>query len=148
MVRRDLILKAEQARKLIERTLATSKTGMTLTEIVEATKLPPPTVKRHLEKLIAIGRVHVEYHRGSTLYYWNGDSKYQDRVYLSKNHILFLDVMVNPWGRPFIRIKESKRNPATGNFEDMGAIIIDEKAVDELIEKLRKLSQNLKHYAE
>ena len=58
---------------------------------------------------------------------------------LSKNHILYLDITINPWGRPFIGIKESKRGPITGNFEDIGAIIVDEKSVNELMEKLRKL---------
>jgi len=146
MVRRDLIARSARTRKAIEKVLATSRRGMTLSEIAEATGLPPTTVKRHLEKLVSIGRVRVEYHRGSTVYYWNGKGEYSERVKLSDNHVLFLDIMINPWGKPFIRVKESKRNPVTGEFEDIGAVLIDEAKVNEFIDKLRKLSEKLSEY--
>ena len=146
MVRRDLAIKSASTRKAVEKVLATSRRGMTLSEIAKATRLPHTTVKRHLEKLIAIGRVHVEYHRGSTIYYWNGKGEYSDIVKLSDNHILFIDVMVNPWGEPFIRVKESKRNPLTGDFEDIGAVLIDESKIEEFIKKLKNISKKLEKY--
>ena len=146
MVRRDLIARSARTRKAIEKVLAVSRRGMTLSEIAEATKLPTTTVKRHLERLISIGRVHVEYHRGSTMYYWNGEGEYSERVKLSDSHVLYLDIMINPWGKPFIRVKESKRNPVTGEFEDIGAILIDEAKVGEFIGKLKKLSEKLSQY--
>jgi len=146
MVRRDLIARSARTRKAIEKVLATSQRGMTLSEIAEATGLPLTTVKRHLEKLMSIGRVYAEYHRGSTVYYWNGEGEYSERVKLSDNHVLFLDIMINPWGKPFIRVKESKRNPVTGEFEDVGAVLIDEAKVDEFIGKLKKLSERLSQY--
>ena len=80
---------------------------MTLSEIAEATGLPTTTVKRHLERLISIGRVHAEHHKGSTVYYWNREGEYSEKVKLSGNHVLYLDMMINPWGKPFIRV-ESK----------------------------------------
>ncbi len=39
---------------------------MTLTEIAKELNLPVSTVKRHLEKLISIDRVHTESYKGST----------------------------------------------------------------------------------
>ena len=147
-MRRDLISKAVENRKKIEKLLATAKRGMTLTEIAKGLNLPVSTVKRHLEKLISIGRVHTESYRGLTYYIWNGEEKYQHKVFLSDNHVLFIDAMVNPWGRPFVRIKESRRNPSTNEWEDVGAIIIDSRKLSEFIEKLKEIEKNIDEYAE
>lgn len=147
-MRRDLIEKAEENRKKIESVLATAKRGMTLSEIAEATGLPVSTVRRHLNKLVSIGRVHVENHRGSNIYIWNGQGEYTEKVYLSKNHVLYIDAMINPWGRPFIRVKESKRIPGTDVWEDIGAILIDGEKVYEFISKLTRVAENLKNYGE
>ena len=137
---RRLVEEGERNRKKIEMVLATSKKPMTLSEIAEECSLPVSTVKRHLDMLASIGRVHIEHHRGSNLYRWNGKEVYQDKVFLSDDHILFIDAMINPWGRPFIRVKERKYG------KDIGAIIIDEKRIDEFIEKLQSISQNLQQY--
>ena len=146
MVRRDLMSTAAFTRKRIERVLATSGgKGLTLSEISMATGLSPATVKRHLEKLIAIGRVDVEYHRGSPIYYFNGHEKYQEKVRIG-NKIIYIDLMINPWGRPFIRIKEAKKDPRTGEYETKGSIIIDPDIVTEFIKKLKKVSENAKIY--
>jgi len=147
-MRRDLISKSVENRKKIEKLLATAKRGMTLSEIARELNLPISTVKRHLEKLISIGRVHTESYKGSTYYIWNGDEKYQHKVFLSDNHVLFIDAMVNPWGRPFVRIKESKRVPGTNEWEDVGAIIVDSRKLSEFIEKLKEIEKNLDKYAE
>jgi len=147
-MRRDLISKSVENRKKIEKLLATAKRGMTLTEIARELNLPVSTVKRHLEKLISIGRVHTESYKGATYYIWNGEEKYQYKVFLSDNHVLFIDAMVNPWGRPFVRIKESKRIPGTNEWEDVGAIIVDSRKLSEFIEKLKEIEKNLDKYAE
>jgi len=147
-MRRDLISKSVENRKKIERLLATAKRGMTLSEIARELNLPISTVKRHLEKLISIGRVHTESYKGSTYYIWNGEEKYHYKVFLSDNHVLFIDAMVNPWGRPFVRIKESKRIPGTNEWEDVGAIIVDSRKLSEFIEKLKEIEKNLDKYAE
>ena len=81
---------------------------MTLTEISESVGLPLPTTKRHLDYLESIGRLHVEEHRGSKLYKWNGVEKYQYNISVSKDHIIYIDTMVNNWGQPFVRVKERK----------------------------------------
>ena len=142
-MRRDLISKSAENRKKIEKLLATAKRGMTLTEIARELNLPISTVKRHLEKLISVGRVHTESYKGSTYYIWNGDEKYRFKVFLSDNHVLFIDAMVNPWGKPFVRIKESKRIPGTNEWEDVGAIIVDSKKLSEFIEKLKEIEKNI-----
>jgi len=147
-MRRDLISKSVENRKKIEKLLATAKKGMTLTEIAKELNLPVSTVKRHLEKLISIGRVHTESYKGSTYYIWSGFERYQCKVFLSDNHVLFIDAMVNPWGRPFVRIKESKRVPGTNEWEDIGAILIDSQKLSEFIEKLKEIENNLDEYAE
>ncbi len=147
-MRKDLISKSVENRKRIEKLLATAKKGLTLTEIARELNLPVSTVKRHLEKLISIGMVHTEFYRGSTYYLWNEEGRYNRKVFLSDNHVLFIDVMINPWGRPFVRIKESKRIPGTDEWEDIGAIIVNGKKLSEFIEKLKDIEENLDKYAE
>ena len=141
-MRPDLMKRAAENRKRIEKTLATAKRGMTLTEIARATGLPTSTVKRHLEKLIAIGRVHVESYGSFKVYFWNGDQVFQKKVFLSENHVLFVDAMINPWGKPFVR------NPHTGEWEDKGAIIVDRTKIHDLISALASISENLDKYGE
>jgi len=145
-MKRNLLEQREyENRKKIEKILATSRQGMTISEIMKATGLSRPTVKSHLEKLMSIGRVEaVKYGDVSVVYFWNGEGKYQDKVKLSDRHILFLDVMINPWGKPFIRIKESKK--IGERWEDIGAIIIDKKSVNKLIDKLKMMSKHLDEY--
>jgi len=139
--REELLELASENRKKVERFLATSGTrGLTLTEVARGAKLSESTVKRHLEKLISIGRVHVERHGPVNIYYWNGDEVYQKRVRLSESHVLYVDMMINPWGKPFIRIKERK------NDRDVGAVIVDARSVDELVEILKDMKKRLPSY--
>ncbi len=147
-MRLDLIQQAVENRRKIERVLASSREGLTLSEIARRTGLSPQTVKRHLMRLIAIGRVHKEDHYGFSLYYWNGEGKYQETVRLSDKHTLFIDVFVNPWGKPYIRIKETKFNPSTQKWEEMGAVIVDAKRVKELARKLINMAKHIDEYAE
>lgn len=145
-MRTDLMEEAAKNRKKIEVALATAKRGMTLSEIAENVGLPVSTSKRHLDRLASMGRVHVKKYRGFSVYRWNGTEVYQTRVHLSENHILFIDAMINPWGKPFIRVKEAKRRPDSNRWNDVGAIIIDEKRVSEFVAKLDSISKNLRDY--
>jgi DNA-binding transcriptional ArsR family regulator len=147
-MREDLVKKAVENRRKIEKSFATAKKGMTLTELAEITKLPISTVKRHLEKLVSMGRVHVDSYRGFGVYVWNGKQVYQDRIFLSENHVLFVDAMINPWGNPFVRIKESKRIPGTNDWDTVGAVLVDNKRINELADKLNSIKSKLKEYAE
>ena len=137
---RNLVEEGKNNRKKIEIALATSNRSMTLSEIAEEAGLPVSTTKRHLDALTSIGRVHIEQYRGFNLYRWNGKEVYQDKVRLSENHILLIDAIINDWGNPFIRIKERKHG------KDIGAIIIDEKRVNDFITKLKSIPQNLNNY--
>lgn len=150
MVRLDLLEKANENRKQIERVLATSgKRGMTLSEIAKAVNLPITTVKRHLEKLISIGRVHVEGYAGFNVYIWNGEEQgFQRKIHLSHDHVIFIDAMINPWGQPFIRIKESKRNSLTNEWETVGAVLISKNCIDDFLKQLAAVSGNLDKYGE
>lgn len=67
-MRTDLIKKSLENQKTVAKALATAKKGMTLTQTAEIAKLPVTTVKRHLEKLISTGRVHVDCYRGFNVY--------------------------------------------------------------------------------
>lgn len=98
--------------------------------------ISPRTLRYHLDFLIKIGRVHIKKIGGVTYYEWNGFHKYQERIYISDNHVLFLDVLINKQGKIYIRIKERKQG------EDLGAIIIPLELIDELINKLKRLKEN------
>lgn len=148
MVRTDLKEKATKNRKKIEETLATAKKGLSLSELSERAEIPVSTAKRHLDQLSSKGRVHVEKHKGFNVYRGNGKRSSQDKLHLSENHILFIDAMVNPWGEPFIRVKETKKRPNSNDWEDVGAIMVDENSVGEFIEKVNSISENLGGYGE
>ena len=105
--------------------------------------MPLPTIKRHLEYLELVGRVHVEDHGGLKLYYLNGDGRFNERIQISPNKQIYIDLFYNPWGQPYIRIRERKRDKITGKWEDRGAIIIDPKFLDEFIIKLKRIRQQV-----
>jgi DNA-binding transcriptional ArsR family regulator len=142
-MRKDLIKQAIENRKTIEKTLATAEKGMTLSEIAEATKLPITTVKGHLDKLISIGSVRVVSYRGFGIYSLIGKEVYQDRIYLSEDNALFIDGLVDPAGKPFVRIKEAKRIPDSNQWGEVGAVLVDNKRIADLIGKLRSISKKL-----
>lgn len=138
----NLIEQRDLNRKKIEKAIATSNREMTLTEISESVGLPLPTTKRHLDYLESIGRLHVEEHRGSKLYKWNGVEKYQYNISVSKDHIIYIDTMVNNWGQPFVRVKERK------NGNDIGAIIIPQNYLEIFLDKLKNAKDNLPNYVD
>jgi len=147
----DMKKQEEVNKQAIEKILANShKRGLTITDIVnEFSKkqdrdISWQTVKRHLNRLAAIQRVDIEKHGNSEVYYLNGKGSFQDQVKLTMNQKLYLDIFRSPWGDPYIRVKESKRQGE--QWVDKGAIIISQKAVDEFITKLEALKKNLKEY--
>jgi len=128
----------------IEKALMSNDKGLTIQQIIDITDLARGTVKSYLDELIRMGRVHEEeYSQNTKVFFLNGVGKYQQRVQMYKDGVLFVDVMTDPWKKPFIRVKF--RN----NKKDQGAIFLNnEEAVDELINVLSKAKPQLKNYRE
>jgi len=110
---------------------------------MQKTKLARGTVKSHLDELVKFGRVHEEeYGQNTKVYFLNGEGKFQDKVQMLNDGILFVDVMTDPWKKPFIRVKYK-------NKEDKGAIFMtSEEAIDKLINILQNAKPQLKKYRE
>lgn len=132
----------ENILKKIEKALSSSRQGLTINQIMENTQLSRGTVKSYLDELIAFGRVHEEeYAQNTKIYFLNGVGEFQEKVQMFDDGILFLDLMTDPWKRPFLRIKFRDKK------EDKGAIFIsDEEAVDSLIISLQKIKPQFKKY--
>lgn len=129
--------------KEIEKILTEYRQGLTINQIMEYTKLSRGTVKTYLDEMVKFGRVHEEnYNQNTKVFFLNGIGKYQHQIQMGKEGILFVDVMTNPWKKPFIRIKYRDK-------EDKGAIFVgDEEFVDKLIDALNKAKPQLKIYEE
>jgi len=134
----------EENRKQIERFLAQKKgRGATISEMQSETNLTWQTIKRHLDKLESIGRVHVELFGKTQAFFLNGEEQFKEKVQFGK-HTLFIDCMISAWGEPFIRIKDRKKTDKGG--EDVGAIIINKNKVKEVASKLMKMAPKLETY--
>jgi len=134
----------DQNRKKIEVFFATLKgKGATLTDIETDTKIARMTIKRHLDKMQLIGRLHTEIVGKTNLYYLNGDGTHREIVQFG-NHKLFIDVFTSYFGEAFVRIKDRKKTK--NGDEDVGAIIINKDKVKELAEKLLKIQPQLQTY--
>ncbi len=129
--------------KQIEKVLIEYRQGLTINQIMEYTNLSRGTVKAYLDEMVKIGRIHEEtYNKNTKVFFLNGVGKYQHQVQMNNEGILFIDVMTDPWKKPFIRIKYKDK-------EDKGAIFInDENSVNKLIEALDKAKPQLKKYEE
>jgi len=127
----------------IEKALFSTNKGSTIQQIMQKTKLARGTVKSHLDELVKFGRVHEEeYGQNTKVYFLNGEGKFQDKVQMLNDGILFVDVMTDPWKKPFIRVKYK-------NKEDKGAIFMtSEEAIDKLINILQNAKPQLKKYRE
>jgi len=127
--------------KQIEKVLTKYRQGLTINQIMEYTQLSRGTIKAYLDELVKFGRIHEEnYNQNTKVFFLNGVGKYQHQVQMGKEGILFIDVMTDPWKKPFIRVKYKDK-------EDKGAIFIgDEESVDKLIESLNKAKPQLKEY--
>jgi len=129
--------------KEVEKILTEHRQGLTINQIMEHTELSRGTVKTYLDEMVNFGRVHEEnYNQNTKVFFLNGVGKYQHQVQMNKEGILFIDVMTDPWKKPFIRIKYKDK-------EDKGAIFVsNEESVDKLIEALEKAKPQLKKYDE
>ena len=127
----------------IEKALISRGSGSTIQQIMTTTRLARGTVKAYLDELINIGRVHEEeYGQNTKVFFLNGRGEFQRQIQMGQTKgILFVDVMTDPWKRPFIRVKF--RN----NQKDIGAIFLNnEESVDKLIEALNHIKPQLKKY--
>jgi len=141
-MRPDLQETAASNRKLVEQALATAKgDSMTLTQVASQAKLQVSTVKRHLDFLVSIGRVHVEPYGNVKLYALNGKGAFTDKVSLSKDHTIWVDALTNRYGDSYVRLKENRR--MGDEWREMGAIIVDPDKIPELIQKLNALKDNI-----
>jgi DNA-binding transcriptional regulator GbsR (MarR family) len=125
----------------IQKALALNKSGLTIQQLMEKTDLARGTVKTYLDELKRIGRVHEEeYGQNTKVFFLNGAEIFQKKVQMYDDGVLFVDVLTNPWKKPFIRVK-------LRNKKDIGAIFLNnEKAIDELIEALKKVKPRLQEY--
>ena len=130
-------------RKKIEIFLATNKKA-SINQIAEGTKLSWATVKKHLDYLESIGRVHGERLGNSIIYFFNGNGQWQEKVWLNNNHILFLDTFVSQFGEPFIRIKEAKKRG--DKWETFGEIMITKDKIKDIMSFLDTVQKNIQSY--
>ncbi len=133
----------DKYRKSIEQYLAT-KHRASINQISSDLEISWATARKHLDYLETIGRVHGERLGNSIIYFFNGNGEWQDKVWLNKNHILFLDTFVSSFGEPFIRIKESKKKGET--WETFGEIMITKDTVGDVIKFLENVRKNISKY--
>ncbi len=132
-----------EERKQVELFLAKNQKA-SINQIADSTKLSWATVKKHLDYLKSIGRVHGERLGNSIIYFFNGDGEWQEKVWLNSNHILFLDTFVSQFGEPFIRIKEAKKKGE--KWETFGEIMITKDRINEVRGFLEKVQKNIGNY--
>jgi hypothetical protein len=99
-------------------------------------------VNAYLDELIRLGRVHEEeYGRNTKVFFLNGAGEFQQNVQMYDAGILYVDVMTDPWKRPFIRVKYRNHK------KDVGTIFLkNEDAVDKFVDVLQKAKPQLKKY--
>lgn len=140
----NLKLSDNQDRKKIEQYLIKSKKA-SINQIAEATKLSWATVKKHLEYLQTIGRVHGERLGNSHIYFLNGKGEWTTRVKLNSNHILFLDTFISYFGDPYIRIKEVKRKENV--WETFGEVMITRDKIKEVVSFLSDVDKSISKFS-
>lgn len=130
-------------RKNIEIYMAKIKKA-SINQIAEATRLSWATVKKHLEYLQSIGRVHGERLGNSHIYFLNGDGDWTQTIKLDSNHILYLDTFISYFGDPFIRIKEVKRKDNV--WHTFGEISITREKLADVVSFLSKVDKSIEKY--
>ena len=136
-----LIDDSNENRKSIEKALIRYKDGATINQISKDLGLSWITVKRHLEYLNAIGRIHVKKFGNNEIYFLNGEGKWKKQIELSPSHTLFLDTFVSPFNELFLRIKETKI--IDGKWKSMGNIIITKEKLSDVIDFLKQLEAEI-----
>lgn len=133
----------DEARKKIECYLAKNQKAST-NQIAEATSLAWATVQKQMDYLESIGRVHSERLGNSIIYFFNGNGKWQRKVRLDQDHILFLDTFISQYGKPYIRIKEAKKKDS--KWENFGDIMITKEKIREVKEFLENVEKDIDKY--
>ena len=133
----------DQARHDIEKLLAKLQKA-TINQIADGTKFSWVTVKKHLDYLEAIGRVHVEDFKSSKLYFYNGTEKWKKTIHLTSKHVLFLDTFRSPFGKSFVRLKEVKNRD--GKWVQHGDVMVTAEKLSDLIGFLQKVETEIKQY--
>jgi len=128
----------------IEKSLIKNRRGMTIQQIIDETGMARGTVKTYLDEMMRMGRVHEEeYGQNTKVFFLNGKGEFQQNVQMHDDGVLFVDVLTDPWKKPFVRVKYKK------NKKDVGVIIINnEEAVDKLIRVLENAKPQLEKYRE
>ena len=139
---RDNIIE-NRNRKNIEKYLATRRKA-SINQISKDLDISWATAKNHLEYLESIGRVHKEELGNSIIYFFNGDGKWQKKIWLTPHHILYLDTFISPFRDPFVRIKEVKKE---GNdWRHVGDIMITKEKLKNVINFLKNVESNINNY--
>lgn len=133
----------DKYRKAIEQYLAT-KSKASINQISSDLGLSWATVKKHLDYLQSIGRVHGERLGNSIIYFFNGRGDWQEKIQLTPNHVLFLDTFVSYFGEPFVRIKEAKKEG--DKWRHVGDIMITKDRLKDVIRFLTNVEQNIDKY--
>ena len=133
----------DKYRKAIEQYLAT-KFKASINQISSDLGLSWATVKKHLDYLQSIGRVHGERLGNSIIYFFNGRGDWQEKIQLTPNHVLFLDTFVSYFGEPFVRIKEAKKEG--DKWRHIGDIMITKNRLKDVIRFLTNVEQNIDKY--
>jgi len=133
----------DEARKKIECFLAKNQKAST-NQISEGTSLAWATVQKHMDYLESIGRVHSERLGNSIIYFFNGNGKWQKKVRLDKDHVLFLDTFVTQFGQPYVRIKEAKKKGE--KWENFGDVMITKENIKEVRDFLETVEKNIDTY--
>ena len=133
----------DRYRKSVEQYLATKHRAF-INQISNDLNISWATARKYLDYLESIGRVHGERLGNSIIYFFNGNGEWQDKIWLNKNHILFLDTFISSFGEPFIRIKESKKKGDI--WETFGEIMITKDTIGDVIKFLENVKKNISKY--
>ena len=117
------------------------KRGVSIHEIAMHLDIHWATTEKELKKLEDIGRVHSEIFGKTKVYFLNGKGEFQDKFTLGKNHTLFIDTFVSPFGERFVRLKESKK--IEDEWKNIGSVIITKEILKEVSGFLNKVETNI-----
>jgi len=143
----DLNTQNARNRQKIEKYLVSQKAGATINQIAGNTGLSWLTIQRHLDYLDTIGRVDKTQAGKFEIYFLNGHNKWQKDFQLNSRHKLYIDTFMTSFGKPFIRIKETKKKDANAEkWETFGEIMITEEKLEEVINFLQTIKKGIGKY--
>jgi len=117
------------------------KRGVNVYEVARHLDIHWATTEKELIKLENLGRVHSEVVSKTKVYFLNGVGNFQEKFVLGKNHYLFIDTFVSPFGERFARLKETKK---IGNdWKNIGNVIVTKDVLKNVSEFLGKISNKI-----